>query len=507
MRYRFILLLAFIASISVKGFAQKSRYDDTNDDDTLTAAEINDINTAIRNSTFGYWHLADSCSKKGDSVCAGDYFLKVNPYCVLFEGQTPDSINGFIEKHFRLTRDAKEQYINLFTKVYNAPKSKAYYDFKKMADEDQRIRNKLEGCRDSLAAATAIEEMEYSDSVNFRYLYQYLKKHGWPSLADGSMYASILAIHDHDHHTEYLPIVKRAVLGGQLEPNVLGLIVYWVARSKESNGFEQYLATHTHLRYDITDAVDSIISPRLFPEIKKMIVEHCPVKLVYVDECKNKKLAERLLYKLFADYPKEANLLARLNMNLAEYDCGCSSSYITAMEMGLWSIRWQPSAHENIELIVYLVFETPEADARYKRLMAGEKFFSHTIQFQQNSAALTDDDLYFLSCFAAWLNRHNAVDIEIDGYTSNEGNTEANIALSVKRAEAVKKQFLAKGIENERLIIKGYGSQTALQTDDTPEGRTKNRRVEFVKHVEDHVPHADSDKKLKSSPDSNKEGK
>ena len=295
------------------------------------------------------------------------------------------------------------------------------------------------------------------------------------------MYASILAIHDHDHHEEYLPIIKKAVLAGQVDLQVLALVIYWLAREKESEGLERYLSTHTHLRYDITDALDSIIMPRAFPEIKKMVVEHCPVKLVYVDECKNLKMATGLMHKLHTAYPKEGNLLARLNMSLAEYDCRCNSNYITSMGMGLWSIRWQPADHDNIVVIVYLVFETPEADAKYRSLMAGDKFFSHVIQFEQNSSVLKDDDVYFISCFAAWLKHNSNVKLEVDGHTSDEGTPEANLKLSEKRAEAVKKQFMLIGIDSAQLTTKGFGAQKSLQSNETPEGRAKNRRVNFGK--------------------------
>jgi chemotaxis protein MotB len=56
-----------------------------------------------------------------------------------------------------------------------------------------------------------------------------------------------------------------------------------------------------------------------------------------------------------------------------------------------------------------------------------------------------------------------------------------NQALSEKRAESVVNYFVTKGgIESGRLSMKGYGKTKPIDTNDTPEGRRKNRRVEII---------------------------
>lgn len=69
--------------------------------------------------------------------------------------------------------------------------------------------------------------------------------------------------------------------------------------------------------------------------------------------------------------------------------------------------------------------------------------------------------------------------IEIRGYTDNTGSAAYNLRLSEKRAQAVKDYLVAQGIEASRLVAKGYGESNPTETNDTPEGRQRNRRVEF----------------------------
>jgi len=69
--------------------------------------------------------------------------------------------------------------------------------------------------------------------------------------------------------------------------------------------------------------------------------------------------------------------------------------------------------------------------------------------------------------------------LEIQGHTDNVGGEEYNKTLSENRAKAVKKYLIDKGVKAERITAKGFGLSKPIDTNDTPEGRAKNRRVEF----------------------------
>ena len=70
--------------------------------------------------------------------------------------------------------------------------------------------------------------------------------------------------------------------------------------------------------------------------------------------------------------------------------------------------------------------------------------------------------------------------LTVEGYTDNQGDAATNQALSEARAQAVVDYLVAGGIAADRLSAVGYGEENPIASNDTPEGRAKNRRIEFV---------------------------
>jgi outer membrane protein OmpA-like peptidoglycan-associated protein/predicted negative regulator of RcsB-dependent stress response len=70
--------------------------------------------------------------------------------------------------------------------------------------------------------------------------------------------------------------------------------------------------------------------------------------------------------------------------------------------------------------------------------------------------------------------------LEIGGHTDTTGSEERNIELSSERANAIKRFMVINGIEPDRLIARGYGSQYPIAPNDSPENMQKNRRTEFT---------------------------
>ena len=67
----------------------------------------------------------------------------------------------------------------------------------------------------------------------------------------------------------------------------------------------------------------------------------------------------------------------------------------------------------------------------------------------------------------------------IEGHTDSVGSDEYNMELSGRRAGAVSKYLVSKGIDSTRLQAKGLGETQPIASNDTEEGRAKNRRVEL----------------------------
>jgi len=69
--------------------------------------------------------------------------------------------------------------------------------------------------------------------------------------------------------------------------------------------------------------------------------------------------------------------------------------------------------------------------------------------------------------------------LEIAGYTDNTGDAAINLELSQRRADAVRDALIKAGADPDILLAKGYGSADPIASNDTPEGRLRNRRIEY----------------------------
>ena len=72
--------------------------------------------------------------------------------------------------------------------------------------------------------------------------------------------------------------------------------------------------------------------------------------------------------------------------------------------------------------------------------------------------------------------------LEIDGYTDSVGDAAHNLDLSKRRAQAVQTVLVSQfGVDAGRLTASGFGAGKPIGSNDTPDGRAENRRVEFLK--------------------------
>ena len=109
----------------------------------------------------------------------------------------------------------------------------------------------------------------------------------------------------------------------------------------------------------------------------------------------------------------------------------------------------------------------------------GKNIILQGVNFQKGKSAFAKSSDAVLKKAYFALIAHTDAEIEIAGYTDNQGNADANDKLSMKRAQAVREWLVKKGIDPKRLTVKGLGAAEPLATNDTPEGRAKNRRIEF----------------------------
>ncbi len=102
------------------------------------------------------------------------------------------------------------------------------------------------------------------------------------------------------------------------------------------------------------------------------------------------------------------------------------------------------------------------------------------IGFKLNSAKLKESSYPALDKIVAFMNGHSDYDIVITGYTDTTGKADYNKSLSLKRAKSVAKYLTEKGVAGQRIKTEGMGEENPIATNETLEGRRKNRRVEFT---------------------------
>ena len=100
--------------------------------------------------------------------------------------------------------------------------------------------------------------------------------------------------------------------------------------------------------------------------------------------------------------------------------------------------------------------------------------------YESGSAGLNSKlSKYELDNLVELLNKYPNLRVELAGHTDNTGDAAANLTLSKTRADNVMQYLLSKNIAAGRLSANGYGQTQPLDTNDTPEGRKKNRRTEL----------------------------
>lgn len=104
----------------------------------------------------------------------------------------------------------------------------------------------------------------------------------------------------------------------------------------------------------------------------------------------------------------------------------------------------------------------------------------NTILFDFDTYNLLDKAKEDLNDIYSYLQANEKLHISIEGHTDNIGSRTYNQALSDKRCAAVASYFISLGLKEERISWQGHGGMNPITTNDTEEGRRKNRRVAFV---------------------------
>jgi outer membrane protein OmpA-like peptidoglycan-associated protein len=116
-----------------------------------------------------------------------------------------------------------------------------------------------------------------------------------------------------------------------------------------------------------------------------------------------------------------------------------------------------------------------------KTIMSG-RYVTHGILFDVDSDRIKPESAATIKMIASGLQSSSGSNFVIEGHTDSTGDAAHNMDLSQRRAEAVKSVLVAQfGIDGARLTTKGLGATKPVASNNTPQGRAENRRVEFVR--------------------------
>lgn len=106
--------------------------------------------------------------------------------------------------------------------------------------------------------------------------------------------------------------------------------------------------------------------------------------------------------------------------------------------------------------------------------------FNSAVLFGFDQATVTAQAQQTLSDLIKVLNKYPDTDLTIDGHTDNKGTVDYNQKLSERRAGNVAGYLTSNGVAIERITTRGFGLNQPKYDNETAEGRTQNRRVEFA---------------------------
>jgi outer membrane protein OmpA-like peptidoglycan-associated protein len=108
-----------------------------------------------------------------------------------------------------------------------------------------------------------------------------------------------------------------------------------------------------------------------------------------------------------------------------------------------------------------------------------KNFEFQPVYFDYDKSEIRSEYYAFLKKMARVVDGHSDLRIKVTGHTDGDGSDAYNIELSKKRAEAIVNHFVSLGLSKDRIVIDFKGEKEPIDNNNTPEGKQKNRRVDF----------------------------
>jgi outer membrane protein OmpA-like peptidoglycan-associated protein len=147
------------------------------------------------------------------------------------------------------------------------------------------------------------------------------------------------------------------------------------------------------------------------------------------------------------------------------------------------SVEMAHDFHGANQAIGYRMVRFAESTPDFSQMISSSgRYVTHGILFDTDSDRLKPESAPVIQTIAQGLETNPNLKLLIEGHTDSVGNAAHNLDLSKRRAEAVKAVLAGQfRIDAARLSTAGLGSTKPIDSNDTPQGRSQNRRVELVK--------------------------
>jgi outer membrane protein OmpA-like peptidoglycan-associated protein len=451
---RYLIIFTLLLSCAISAHGQKNAATAT-----FTKAEWQILYTAYRNSTFINYYLVDSFSRLGDSIKASEALLRVSPYHLLSTREvTPADIEAALQTK-AVTSEARKKFVTQFTKAYNAPKSALYTQFKTMHDEDQLIRQQKASCIINNNCKALRRAMHFSDSLRAATFYKHVKKYGWPTLEDGSLYACVLAIHDHEHHNYYDSILYKAVVDGKVPLEPLLLVESWKRTSMDIDKLTKLLREKESVKIQIADLGDfKGLNDSTKSQIKEALKRLCPVQYYFTVETDSADKSDDWFDKHLHSFPLQSEDIMLITMrhiiaNTCYTDGKHSDQDKRRDYLGLWEAL-NANKSDNEGVYVYLVSDKP----RDTSVIVNKITDTFTVYFNIDESMLdVRQQIALQSIMADSLLVTDT--LKIVGLADNTGEDKNNKKLSEQRAKNIRDYLVGNGIPQSHVIeYRGLGA-------------------------------------------------
>jgi outer membrane protein OmpA-like peptidoglycan-associated protein len=159
-----------------------------------------------------------------------------------------------------------------------------------------------------------------------------------------------------------------------------------------------------------------------------------------------------------------------------------------AREAGRQAVTMAQNALSSISLPGGVNISVPTGSVNYNlaRFLADgsqtapQTFVFDHLNFEEASTQLTADSQGTVNNLSAILKAYPNAQVQLSGHTDNTGAPDANQKLSLDRANAIKQLLVNSGVAADRIATNGYGQDRPIASNDTDEGRAKNRRLELT---------------------------